>query len=166
MKKITFFIFAFFLHCELAAAVYREPTMQFKPKIEVAALFIEEEDRVLLLHRQENKSHGNTWAIPGGKLDSGETPLQAILREAKEETGFDFSDQQVVHLESVFVEHNEKDHFVYHMFRTKMDFDPSAVKIDFKEHKGFTWVTPQDALKMNLMPDEDTCFKMVYQLNN
>ena len=55
-----------------------------------------------------------------------------------------------------------KDHFVYHMFRTKLIGDPSAVKINFQEHKGFTWVTPEDGLKLELIKDEDACFKMVY----
>ena len=48
------------------------------------------------------------------------------------------------------------------MFRTKLQGDPGAVKIDFNEHKGFTWVTPSDALKMDLLKDEDSCIKLIY----
>lgn len=161
MKNI--FVFAFLvLSVSIQAAVYKEPTAQFKPKIEVAALFIEHENRILLLHRQEAKSQGNLWGIPGGKLDQGETPLQAVLRETKEETGYDFSKQELENLGTVFIEYNEKDHFVYHMFRVKLVGDPGVVKINFKEHKGFTWVTPKDGLKLDLIKDEDACFKMVY----
>lgn len=69
----------------------------------------------------------------------------------------DISKQPIEALKVVYVEYNEKDHFVYHAFRTKLLGDPGAVKINFNEHKGFTWVTPADALKMNLLQDEDAC---------
>jgi 8-oxo-dGTP diphosphatase len=164
MTKISLFLI-FLLQTVLAqAVVYKEPSENFKPKIEVAALFIEHDNRILLLHRQEAKPQGNLWGIPGGKLDKGETPLQAVLREIKEETGYDFSKQTVESLGTVYIEYNEKEHFTYHMFRTKLVGDPGAVKINFLEHKGFTWVSPQDGLKLDLIKDEDACFKLIYGL--
>jgi hypothetical protein len=48
------------------------------------------------------------------------------------------------------------------MFRTKLIEDPGQVKINFNEHKGFTWVTPEDGLNMDLLQDEDPCFRLVY----
>lgn len=48
------------------------------------------------------------------------------------------------------------------MFRTQLQGDPGAVKINFDEHKGFTWVTPSDSLKMDLLQDEDPCFRLIY----
>jgi mutator protein MutT len=163
MKTLAMiFLFAQSLH----AVIYKEPTKQFKPRIEVAALFIEHDNRILLLHRQERKSQGNLWGIPGGKIDKGETPLEAVVREIKEETGFEFSKEQIENLGAVYIEYNEKDHFVYHMFRAKLVGDPGGVKINFHEHKGFTWVTPQDGLKLELIKDEDACFKLIYDLQS
>lgn len=144
--------------------IYLEPTQQFKPCIEVAALFIESNGLVLLLHRQENKSQGNKWGIPGGKIGKNETPLQAVIRETEEETGFIFYKEAIENLGAVYIEYSETDHFVYHMFRTQLQEDPGAVKINFKEHKGFTWVTPADGLKMDLLQDEDPCFRLIYSL--
>lgn len=164
MHNIIIFVISLLMTSSIYGAIYKEPSAHFKPKIEVAALFIEHDNRILLLHRQEHKSQGNLWGIPGGKLDKGETPLQAVLREIKEETGYDFSKQLIENLGAVYIEYNDKDHFVYHMFRTKLIEDPSAVKINFGEHKGFTWVTPQDGLKLELIKDEDACFKLIYGL--
>lgn len=144
--------------------VYQKPTSQFKPQIEIAAVYIECHDKILLLHRQEHKSQGNKWGIPGGKVNSWETPLQAAIREVEEETGYDISSQPIEDLGAVYIEYDEIDHFVYHMFRTQLQGDPSAVKIDFSAHKGFTWVTPSDGLKMDLLLDEDPCFRLVYSL--
>jgi 8-oxo-dGTP pyrophosphatase MutT (NUDIX family) len=88
--------------------------------------------------------------------------LQAVIRETKEETGIDISNQTIETLKTVYVEYNEKNHFVYHAFRTQLQGDPGAVRINFDEHKGFTWVKPVDALKMDLLQDEDACIKKDY----
>ena len=144
--------------------VYKEPSSRFKPRFEIAALFIEDSDRILLLHRHHSTSQGNLWGIPGGKVDRGETPLGAVIREVKEETGYDFSRHPVDHLGTVFIEYDDKILFVYHMFRTQLVGDPTAVKINPHEHVDFVWATPQEGLKLPLIQDEDACFKLVYSL--
>lgn len=149
----------------LSAAVYLEPTPQFKPCVEIASVYIEYEDQILILHRQNNKSEGNKWGIPGGKVEKNETPLQAALREALEETGFDLSKHPIETFKTVYIEYDEKKHIVYHAFRTQLQGDPGAVKINFNEHKGFTWVKPSDALKMELMQEEDTCIMKDYLIH-
>ena len=166
MNFSTPLLLFFFTCANLSAAVYHKPTQHFNPKFEIAALYIENGDKILLLHRQDNKSQGNRWGIPAGKVDKGETPLQAVIREVLEETGYDFSKHAIEYLSTVYVEHNPKDHIVYHMFRTQMVFDPEAIRINPHEHKDYKWVIPQDGLKMNLIEDEDTCFKLVYDLDN
>jgi len=162
MKNLLLSIITLLLTTQLSAVIYLEPTPQFKPRVEISAVYIEHNENILILHRQNNKSQGNKWGIPGGKVEKNETPLQAAIREVKEETGYDISKQQIEDLGTVYIEYNEKDHFVYHMFRTQLIDNPEAVKINFKEHKGFTWVTPADGLKMDLLQDEDPCFRLIY----
>jgi len=161
MKKILL-ISCLLFTAAVQAVVYKEPSPSFNPHVEIAALFIEHDNRVLMLHRQECKSQGNLWGIPGGKIDKGETPCEAAVREVKEETGYDFSNQAIEHLGTVYIEHSDKDHIIYHMFRAKLVGDPGAVKINFNEHKGFTWIRPEEALKFELIQDEDACFKLIY----
>ncbi len=88
--------------------------------------------------------------------------MHAVIREIKEETGFDISKQEIEALKPVYIEYDEKDHFVYHAFRTELQGTPGDVKINFDEHKGFTWVKPDDALKMDLLRDEDICIMKDY----
>ena len=109
MEKIIIFIIFLLITASLQGVVYKKPREHFNPKIEVAALFIEHENRILLLHRQKTKLQGNLWGIPGGKLDKGETPLQAVLREIKEETGYDFAKQPIENLGAVYIEYNDND---------------------------------------------------------
>lgn len=162
MKKLLLSTIILFLTTQLSAVIYLKPTAQFKPRVEISAVYLEYNENILLLHRQNNKSQGNKWGIPGGKVEKNETSLQAAIREVKEETGYDISKQQIEHVGTVYIEYNETNHFVYHMFRTQLTDNPADVKINFKEHKGFTWVTPADGLKMDLLQDEDPCFRLVY----
>lgn len=50
-----------------------------------AGLVVHRGDEVLMQHRAAWSHEGGTWAVPGGAIDIGETPLQAALREAREE---------------------------------------------------------------------------------
>ena len=153
--KILLFIIPFILN----AAIYLEKPDDFKPKFEIIGCFIEDGNKILFLHRQDEKRQGNTWAIPGGKIESNETPIVAASREVFEETGFTLKDWE--YLGKVYIKYCNYD-FIYHMVRAKAPSNPGDVKIRFVEHKGFTWVTAQDALLMNLMPDEDDCIKLIY----
>ncbi len=54
-----------------------------------ACALIDADNRVLLARRPEGKKLAGLWEFPGGKLDPGETPEQALIRELREELGID-----------------------------------------------------------------------------
>lgn len=146
------------------AIVWTERPADFQPRVEVSACFLERDDhQVLFLHRLDNKSQGNTWGIPGGKVEKGEAPLQAVVREIKEETGLVISPDLIKHVGTVYITNTCRNQvsYVYHMFKASYN-GTRAITIDSNEHKGFTWVTPSDALKMQLMDDEDACILLTY----
>jgi ADP-ribose pyrophosphatase YjhB (NUDIX family) len=53
--------------------------------IGVFAIIFNDERKVLLCHRRDY----DLWNLPGGGVESGESPWNAVLREAKEETGLE-----------------------------------------------------------------------------
>jgi 8-oxo-dGTP diphosphatase len=53
----------------------------------VVAALIESEGKLLVCQRRRADSFGLMWEFPGGKLEPGETPAQAIARELHEELG-------------------------------------------------------------------------------
>lgn len=55
----------------------------------VAAALVDSDGRVLLARRPEGKAMAGLWEFPGGKVDAGETPEQALIRELREELGID-----------------------------------------------------------------------------
>ncbi len=57
------------------------------PHVHVAVGLIFHGGRLLILRRDDRQMLGGLWEFPGGKLESGETPVQAVEREVREETG-------------------------------------------------------------------------------
>ena len=55
----------------------------------VAVALIDVDGRVLIAQRPEGKKMAGLWEFPGGKVDPGEVPEVALIRELKEELGID-----------------------------------------------------------------------------
>jgi 8-oxo-dGTP diphosphatase len=54
-----------------------------------ACALVDSDGRVLLAQRPEGKAMAGLWEFPGGKVDPGETPESALIRELGEELGID-----------------------------------------------------------------------------
>ena len=54
-----------------------------------AVALMDVDGRVLLAQRPEGKSMAGLWEFPGGKVEHGETPEVALIRELQEELGID-----------------------------------------------------------------------------
>ncbi|HEY8270769.1 MAG TPA: 8-oxo-dGTP diphosphatase MutT [Pseudobdellovibrionaceae bacterium] len=57
--------------------------------IPVVAGFLKKDGKILVGQRPENNSLPGQWEFPGGKIEPGETPEQALVRELQEELGID-----------------------------------------------------------------------------
>lgn len=132
----------------------------FDPVFEVVSCYVEYDGRILLLYRNKEKSEGNKWGVPAGKIDAGENEYEAIIREIREETGLEIISIQAEYFKKVFVRYPAYD-FVYHMFRVELK-SKRDILINLREHQAFRWVVPQEALTMNLVTDLDECIRMFY----
>ncbi len=70
------------------AKLYLEKPQTFLDGLEVSTVFMEWDSRLLFLQRASHKSSPSLWGVPGGKLEKGESPLQGLFREMKEELSF------------------------------------------------------------------------------
>ena len=132
----------------------------FIPLFEVVGCVCEVKGEILLLRRNEGKSEGGKWGVPGGKVDPGETLVEAMAREMKEETGHDIPGVDFRYMKKLHVEH-PRHQFIYHLFFATMPVKPD-VRLDSNEHENFLWVTPENALKLNYVSDFDECLRIVY----
>jgi A/G-specific adenine glycosylase len=85
------------IHCR----AHRADTVEFRPlptgkqrKIEItmACGIIRDGQRYFIQQRMPDDIWGGLWEFPGGRLEEGETPHQAAVREIEEETGWRISD--------------------------------------------------------------------------
>lgn len=62
-----------------------DPSSEKRILLVVAVALIDVDGRVLIAQRPEGKSMAGLWEFPGGKVDPGETPEAALIRELREE---------------------------------------------------------------------------------
>jgi 8-oxo-dGTP diphosphatase len=55
--------------------------------VQVVAAILERDGKILICQRRPEQSHALQWEFPGGKVEGGETPAQALERELAEELG-------------------------------------------------------------------------------
>ncbi|WP_308124588.1 8-oxo-dGTP diphosphatase MutT [Maritalea mobilis] len=72
-----------------------------------AVALIDRDNRVLLAQRPEGKSMAGLWEFPGGKVEPGETPEAALVRELHEELGIETWDSCLAPL--TFASHSYDD---------------------------------------------------------
>ena len=140
--------------------IYENMPEGFNSRVEVVSCYVEHDNKILMLHRQDHKPQGNTWAGPAGKMDDGEDIHGAIRRETEEETGVLLKNPK--HFKKLFVRFPDYD-FIYHIFHEVLDELPE-VSINPGEHKDFQWVEPAKTLGLPLMMDEDACIKMFFRI--
>lgn len=144
--------------------VFDKPPKDFSPRVSVVACFIEFEDQVLFLHRSENVSQPGTWGIPGGKIEKGETPEEAIYREVREECQIEL--KCPVFIQTVYIRYPEYD-YEYHMFKEIVSVKPD-IKLDLFESQNYAWLTRDQMNALDaqnkLIVDEMPCIKRVYDM--
>ena len=98
-----------------------------------AVVIFDEEGKVLVLLRPKTVRWGpGKWALPGGHIEEGETPMMAACREVREETTLLIPNPKQFHVS----DNGEVVYFVCDRFE-------GDVVIDF-EHDDFAWVYPTD----------------------
>lgn len=142
--------------------VYLEKPADFQPAFEVVSCYLECDGLILLLHRQDYKPEGGLWGLPAGKIDPGEDMMTAMIREVSEETGYKVTTADLVYLQQVYVQYSSY-HFIYHMFKAAVPVI-TPVLLSETEHKAFRWLTPMQALELDLVNGLSECLKLTYQL--
>ncbi len=114
-----------------------------------AVALVDIDGRVLLAQRPEGKSMAGLWEFPGGKLEPGETPEHALIRELQEELGIDTWGSCLAPL--AFASHSYEDfHLLMPLFVCrKWEGIPQA-----REGQTLKWVRAAD-LRSYPMPPAD-----------
>lgn len=149
----------------LTQIVFTKPPEGFLSKKYIAAIFCNRDGKFLFLLRQPNKSHGNTWGIPGGKVNKDETPKEGAIREFFEETRIQLNEKEVKDVGHVYIKDPTYGDFIYWMFSTKYS-SQNEVEINKEEHRQARWLTFKEALELKepLIPGEKECIEFFEEL--
>jgi 8-oxo-dGTP pyrophosphatase MutT (NUDIX family) len=139
--------------------LYYSKPKDFAAKFEVGLCIVKNEDKILLLQRQEGKGESGLWGIPGGKINSNETSFEGAQRELLEETGLDLSSYAFLSLGILYDIYPDFS-FIVHMF--SVEVTTKNITINTNEHKEYKWVSFDEALIMDLMQDVDEILQYVY----
>jgi 8-oxo-dGTP diphosphatase len=105
----------------------------------VAVALVDRDGRVLLAQRPEGKKLAGLWEFPGGKIEAGETPEAALVRELKEELGIDTAEGCLAPL--TFVSHRYDDFYLFMPLYVCRVWRGSVTA---HEHQSLAWVYPKD----------------------
>lgn len=144
--------------------IYNKAPVDFAAKVEVAAVYVNVCGKILFLQINDKKKEKGFWGVPAGKIEPGEKPLQAAIRELFEETGIRIDSADDFHsLGALYVRKPELD-YVYHLFCIHLDSIP---EIELSaEHCSHRWVSQKEAKALPLMLGAtqalDTYFQMIH----
>jgi len=102
-----------------------------------AVALIDGDGRVLLAERPEGKSMAGLWEFPGGKVEPGETPEAALIRELHEELGIDTWQSCLAPL--TFASHTYED---FHLLMPLFACRKWNGIVTAQEGQRLTWVRP------------------------
>ena len=117
--------------------------------------------KFLVLKRSLKLSLGDTWQFVHGKIEDGETAVQAAFRELQEETGFVPEFLYNLDPEIIYLGKNDCIEIIP-AFAAKMRAF-STPKISF-EHTNFDWVTPDEALKRTIWDNQHNKIKEIIKM--
>lgn len=113
-----------------------DPSSTFAtPRVAAGALFLDGAGRVLLVH----PTYKDTWDIPGGYVERGESPAAACRREILEELGLDRQPQRLISVDWAPHE-REGDKLLFLFDCGDLSADEHRIRLDVDELDRWAWV--------------------------
>lgn len=116
-------------------------------KVEVVAAVIRDKDKIFATQRGYGEFKDG-WEFPGGKMEPGETPQQALVREIKEELDTEIEVQELIDT----VEYDYPTfHLTMHCFWARI----KEGNLILKEHEAAKWLTKDTLNTVNWLPADE-----------
>ena len=131
--------------------VFETPPSYFIKRVSVASCFLEWHEKVFLLKRLPNDSHGNSWCLPGGEIEKDETAMAGAIREVYEETGMVLKKERLISFNKLYLHRvSPPCGCIFSIYYFAFSSQPSFY-VDPKEHSEGNWFSFDEALKLPLI---------------
>jgi 8-oxo-dGTP diphosphatase len=125
----------------------------------VAVALIDADNRILIAQRPEGKSLAGLWEFPGGKLDAGERPEQALIRELHEELGIEVKEACLAPLS--FASHAYDD---FHLLMPLYVCRRWQGFVTPREGQALKWVFPRELRNYPMPPADEPLIPALVEL--
>ena len=124
---------------------------------EVVAALIWMGDKFMICQRPANKARALLWEFVGGKVESGETKEQALVRECKEELNI------ILSVGDVFIDvvHEYPDITVHLTLFNATIAEGEPQKL---EHNDIQWITPSEITKYEFCPADEEILVKIFEV--
>jgi 8-oxo-dGTP diphosphatase len=124
-----------------------------------ACALVDPDGRILLAQRPEGKAMAGLWEFPGGKVETGETPEQTVIRELREELGIVTKEACLAPL--TFASHAyERFHLLMPLFVCRR-FEGIPQPL---EGQALKWVRPRDLRSFPMPPADEPLIPFLVDL--
>ena len=130
-----------------------------KIKIVVSLALINDTDEILLSKRPKNKHLAGFWEFPGGKVETGEVPEIALIREIKEELDININNKCIAPLS--FSEFNYKEFQLLLLLYVCRRWEGQPKSMEKNE---IVWVKPNMLRKYKMPPADDALIFCIQDL--
>lgn len=120
---------------------------QNRPSVGVAVVVIK--DSKILIGKDTRKGDA-VYGVPGGHWENGETLKECAKREAKEESGVESDNVQLISVYDFYRDDKEKSYVTIGMKANYISGEPRDLKEEGRLE--WNWYAPEDALKLKLFP--------------
>ena len=122
-------------------------------RIEVVAAIIRKDGKIFATQRGYG-DFKDWWEFPGGKIESGESPEQALVREIHEELSTDIIIEKLLHT----VEYDyPKFHLTLHCYLCTLASD----SLHLNEHEAARWLAKDDIYTVKWLPADEEVLEML-----
>jgi 8-oxo-dGTP diphosphatase len=125
----------------------------------VAAALIDADNRILIAQRPQGKPMAGLWEFPGGKLDAGERPEEALIRELREELGVEVKEACLAPL--TFASHGYQD---FHLLMPLYVCRRWQGFVVAKEGQALKWVAASELRNYPMPPADEPLIPALIEL--
>jgi 8-oxo-dGTP diphosphatase len=128
-----------------------------KTELTVVAALILRDSKVLVCQRRRDDSHALQWEFPGGKVEAGETPQQALIRELREELAVEATiGRELFRSRHRYREFRPELELIF--FQASVDRSATLQNLVFE---GFEWANPATLPQYNFLEADEKFVKLL-----